>query len=487
MNKPGTLLAASIGSAKNLRLCVAFALMLLSIWMLNSVAYPGFISSFPYVRDISTICGAVCTLVLGFVSMYSQRLFLHRALLPAAIAMAFVGDAIMLAPPLQTSAVAATLGACLHSCGHFVVTVYVALALVNTSAKSCLAILIGAYLLKYLLMFCLMVAPQFVGNVLLLTGPLASAFLVWPYTKPILQRVGQGEAPVDLAITNPFSFLPLTHRIFIVTTLFSIFTGFTVVHGSSDGNPLPLILTVVFVIAVPFFYRLDKEAPIDALYGVAYALVLGGLVLTSRSPHNPDELQYLTNGLLQGGSDIFGIVIWLTIAQMGARNIVGAIPNLLARLTAVGIGGEMGVICGNAINHLGKVKPEDTALLVALMVFVFAAYNFFVGRKLSFDRLIENVFEVYPTAQPEPEQANSAPAAETDAIAAACQRLAAERGLTSRELQVCDLLARGRNVAYIQNQLDLTRNTIRSYVSSTYAKLDVHSHQELIDLVESHA
>jgi DNA-binding CsgD family transcriptional regulator len=45
-------------------------------------------------------------------------------------------------------------------------------------------------------------------------------------------------------------------------------------------------------------------------------------------------------------------------------------------------------------------------------------------------------------------------------------------------------LARGRNAAYIQQELSLTRNTVKSYVADVYRKLNVHSHQELIDLVE---
>ena len=66
----------------------------------------------------------------------------------------------------------------------------------------------------------------------------------------------------------------------------------------------------------------------------------------------------------------------------------------------------------------------------------------------------------------------------------ACAGLAQECRLTARESEVLELLARGRNAAYIQDELTLTRNTVKSYVSDVYHKLGVHSHQELIDLVE---
>ena len=67
---------------------------------------------------------------------------------------------------------------------------------------------------------------------------------------------------------------------------------------------------------------------------------------------------------------------------------------------------------------------------------------------------------------------------------ASCAQLARECRLTSRESDVLRLLARGRNAAYIQQELALTHSTVKSYVADVYRKLNVHSHQELIDLVE---
>lgn len=46
------------------------------------------------------------------------------------------------------------------------------------------------------------------------------------------------------------------------------------------------------------------------------------------------------------------------------------------------------------------------------------------------------------------------------------------------------MLARGRDRAYIQEQLVVSRNTVKAHVKHVYAKLDIHTHQDLIDLVE---
>ena len=46
------------------------------------------------------------------------------------------------------------------------------------------------------------------------------------------------------------------------------------------------------------------------------------------------------------------------------------------------------------------------------------------------------------------------------------------------------LLAKGRNRAYIREELVIGDETVKSHVKSIYRKTDVHSQQELIDIVE---
>lgn len=69
-------------------------------------------------------------------------------------------------------------------------------------------------------------------------------------------------------------------------------------------------------------------------------------------------------------------------------------------------------------------------------------------------------------------------------IALASATLGKNYRLTKRETEVLGLLARGRDAAYICRELYLTRNTVKSYMKSIYAKLEVHSRQELIDAVD---
>ena len=74
----------------------------------------------------------------------------------------------------------------------------------------------------------------------------------------------------------------------------------------------------------------------------------------------------------------------------------------------------------------------------------------------------------------------------SDPIAAGVACVAARYQLSPREAEVCEYLARGRSQAYIREALFLSKNTVATHVRRIYTKLDVHSKQELIDLVEGH-
>ena len=72
---------------------------------------------------------------------------------------------------------------------------------------------------------------------------------------------------------------------------------------------------------------------------------------------------------------------------------------------------------------------------------------------------------------------------QSDALGERIQELAAQYALTPRETEVFGLLARGRSVPYIRDALVISKETAATHAKHVYAKLGVHSRQELIDLV----
>lgn len=68
-----------------------------------------------------------------------------------------------------------------------------------------------------------------------------------------------------------------------------------------------------------------------------------------------------------------------------------------------------------------------------------------------------------------------------------CDQLASAHSLSGREREILGYLARGRSQPYIREELILSKNTVATHVKHIYQKLDVHSRQELFDLIEAAA
>lgn len=66
-----------------------------------------------------------------------------------------------------------------------------------------------------------------------------------------------------------------------------------------------------------------------------------------------------------------------------------------------------------------------------------------------------------------------------------CSRAAEKFRLSERETEVMVLLAKGRNLPYIQEQLFLSKSTVSTHRQHIYAKMDIHSQQELINLIQN--
>ena len=65
-----------------------------------------------------------------------------------------------------------------------------------------------------------------------------------------------------------------------------------------------------------------------------------------------------------------------------------------------------------------------------------------------------------------------------------CALLAERYMLSPREQQVLSFIIRGRNARYVAGQLGIAENTAKTHIASIYRKVDVHSQQELLDLLD---
>ncbi len=81
--------------------------------------------------------------------------------------------------------------------------------------------------------------------------------------------------------------------------------------------------------------------------------------------------------------------------------------------------------------------------------------------------------------------AGGAACAPIDPVSVPCDTIARTYRLTAREREVLGLIAHGRNMPFMEKELVISRNTLKMHIRHIYTKLDVHSKQEIIDMVEA--
>ncbi len=82
---------------------------------------------------------------------------------------------------------------------------------------------------------------------------------------------------------------------------------------------------------------------------------------------------------------------------------------------------------------------------------------------------------------------NAAPAPTPQEFAdidARCKAIAKQKHLTARELEVMQMLCKGRTKAYIAESMFVTENTVKGHTKRLYTKLGVHSKKELQQLID---
>ena len=72
----------------------------------------------------------------------------------------------------------------------------------------------------------------------------------------------------------------------------------------------------------------------------------------------------------------------------------------------------------------------------------------------------------------------------TDRLSKQCLRLSELYGLSGREAEVMELIARGHSGPAIADMLFISENTMRTHNKRIYAKLGIHKKQELLVLLE---
>lgn len=211
-------------------------------------------------------------------------------------------------------------------------------------------------------------------------------------------------------------------------------------------------------------YKMDFD---HLTYQIALPLMAAGfLFLPLHEPWN-----VIGTAVHQFGYQYFYIVLWALWPVLAARGNVPAGWVVCWGMLSIQLGQFAGSIAASFAlsfvdNDLGMSMLSAFIVFAILIIALFALGNGSTSTGWGFVKPMEE-------------------ADTTSALDKAGTRLARRCRLSSREIEVFFLLAKGRNRAFISEELIIGDETVKSHIKNIYRKTDVHSQQELIDLVEA--
>lgn len=490
-------------STKMLVICSALTLLLFASHVLNNSLFPHVALIFPAGREISTYCGVVFSVVVALLA-YRHPAMLRETPWSLGCLGVFGVSILLLVVGVQTNNNALVLlGSPFGGIGAIWFSVLMGLALIELGTERALIVIPTAFVMSFVLELVfdqvLNGASVSISGALYFVCVALTYVLIRTHIRTMLANIQTSQPPRVLDVTNPLSFLPFSSPVLVLVFLFNTAFGFVFTHQIASVQSTPLInsvlvLSFVPVAAVFLLVIVARERfSADYLYYASTLLVFAGYLLLPLSlvDHTQTVPPDIAQALLAGGSSCFSILTYYVICAVGSKNRIGAFLTAALLTAASWLGIGIGTMIGQITSVFGAQSVTAAVFTTALMGFVFMAYNFLIARTFSFKATIDEVLPLKPTTLPQPtdtaatsDTASSGTPDQAALIDQACAQLAQEAGLTPREGEILQLLARGRTSIVIQEKLVLSHNTVKTHVHHIYEKLHVHSQQELIDQVE---
>ena len=308
------------------------------------------------------------------------------------------------------------------------------------------------------------------------------------------------------------SLLGLIIASLVLSCLFGFVWELTVftVGSVNEAHLAPLVANLVVAVALAGLVLYARtRINLDMAYRIVVPVIV---VLFAVLPFFWEQNPVALNIIMSASYGLFDVIIWSLVAACSydfavSGYIVGGIVrslSVLLRLVGMGIGFLITLVPGKPSALI--VGVSIGALYVLVMLGLFNALR--RKRRLAAgdgknqgDAYLDGV-AVPPQvggapampaatapAAPEPAPSPAAPEAPTptaadDAEQALYAAIVEDYGLTRREAEVLPFLARGRSAKVIAEALFVSESTVRTHIRRILEKTDLHSKQQVIDLIE---
>lgn len=313
---------------------------------------------------------------------------------------------------------------------------------------------------------------------LLASFVLSTAALLWCLRNNafVAQQMKESVAPA----TSMAEALSRTKRAVAGTFAFSLICGFVIeldIHNNLQyaqtdltglfGIIAAVAMLAVLLVAKPRKANIDYITPITALCLVTILAV----------PQPQRRRRHVAGSLMTAFLISFYVLLWLMFISEANERKLPAFFLLGLALGVARLSVALGRFAAQTLLEQTGVDPQlalvgSVWLLVATLALMFCSYLRYASKR--------DAGRPMPSA---PEEAAAVPLAHLSAGDALVQ-MKGTYELTNREFEVIEEFAAGRSARAIAERFTLSEHTVKTHLRHAYAKMDVHSRQELLDLIE---
>lgn len=326
--------------------------------------------------------------------------------------------------------------------------------------------LMASYVFAFVLYFAIANVPRSIGIVLLAVMPSVSLLVLYLSRNEPKREAAQVTYEMESKPTA-FIFLPLVLMSVVWGVSEAVFPYLDTQGGASISASVlaaGLILAAVLVSTIVFPPSIEPLA----LYRLIVPSVACGLIMIVIAP---DLLANVGNGLVMVGIYALDMLVMLVSTDLAFRMRKPPVRYFALAMFATRIGTAVGTVAIHAVLmrlQLGGDWMHDIILTCAIVAIVIGTLVFTQS----------DLMKLYRTRPVH---------AATVSLDERCAAIAKSFGLTKRESEVLSLLARGRSVPYIANELVIANGTVKHHVSNLYRKIGVYDRQSLHDIIEQGA
>lgn len=335
-------------------------------------------------------------------------------------------------------------------------------------------ILAGSVIIGFLLSLLIICLPFFIAISLTFVLPAVTAFCS-------VKAFRAGDSHVSIDAPSGIRTRSTMRQLMLCCFVFAVPVGLFTVRfsmGTNDGWTVVFSSVVILIGMLTLFeYQLMKrKSSFDTLKFIIPCISGGMLIFPFLAP----GLGSIAGIFILTGYHLFLIFIYSEMCLLTSTKKVISLKMFAFGTCII----DLGLLVGSLASVFIESRPGSwftgVALGIAYLLFLFGVLFFpKISDSLITRGAIEN--EAKSASMPQVE----VPPDMAGQFQEGCLRMGQVYLLSSREVEILNLLVRGRSLKSIAEDCFLSYNTVKTHVRHIYQKIGVHSREELIILFEN--